>query len=68
VPGLNTLIRSSNLLNGSSILTIGGTGSFGHALVPTTLAEYNPRRPVIFSRDEIKHREMAKIYGDNNVR
>ena len=54
------------MLNGSSILITGGTGSFGHAFVPMTLAKYNPRRLVIFSRDEMKHWEMAKIYGDDS--
>ena len=47
----------------------GGTGSFGHAFVPMTLAKYNPRRLVIYSRDEMKQWEMAKLYaGDNRVR
>lgn len=57
------------MLNGSSILITGGTGSFGHAFVPMTLAKYNPRRLVIFSRDEMKHWEMAKEFGnDERVR
>jgi UDP-N-acetylglucosamine 4,6-dehydratase (inverting) len=30
-----------------------------------TLAKYNPRRLVIFSRDEMKQWEMAKLYGDD---
>jgi UDP-N-acetylglucosamine 4,6-dehydratase (inverting) len=34
-----------------------------------TLAKYNPRRLVIFSRDEMKQWEMAKLYGnDDRVR
>lgn len=57
------------MLNDSSILITGGTGSFGHTFVPMTLAKYNPRRLVIFSRDEMKQWEMAKIYGgDPRVR
>jgi UDP-N-acetylglucosamine 4,6-dehydratase/5-epimerase len=57
------------MLTDSSILITGGTGSFGHAFVPMTLAKYNPRRLVIFSRDEMKQWEMAKLYGnDNRVR
>lgn len=57
------------MLNGSSILITGGTGSFGHTFVPMTLAKYNPRRLVIFSRDEMKQWEMAKLYGsDKRVR
>jgi UDP-N-acetylglucosamine 4,6-dehydratase/5-epimerase len=53
------------MLKNSSILITGGTGSFGHAFVPLTLEKYNPRRLVIFSRDEMKQWEMAKLYGDD---
>ena len=53
------------MLSNSSILITGGTGSFGSKFVPMTLAKYNPRRLVIFSRDEMKQWEMAKLYGDD---
>ncbi len=53
------------MLTNSSILVTGGTGSFGHTFVPMTLARYNPRRLVIYSRDEMKQWEMAKLYGDD---
>ena len=53
------------MLTNSSILITGGTGSFGSKFVPMTLAKYNPRRLVIYSRDEMKQWEMAKIYGDD---
>lgn len=57
------------MLTNKSILITGGTGSFGHAFVPMTLAKYNPRRLVIYSRDEMKQWEMAKLYGaDDRVR
>jgi len=57
------------MLANSSMLITGGTGSFGHAFVPLTLKKYNPRRLVIFSRDEMKQWEMAKLYGsDERVR
>lgn len=57
------------MLTGKSILITGGTGSFGHAFVPMTLAKYNPKRLVIFSRDEMKQWEMAKKYeNDPRVR
>jgi UDP-N-acetylglucosamine 4,6-dehydratase len=57
------------MLAGSSILITGGTGSFGHAFVPLTLKKFNLRRLVIFSRDEMKQWEMAKLYGnDKRVR
>lgn len=57
------------MLSNKSILITGGTGSFGHTFVPMTLAKYNPQRLVIYSRDEIKQWEMAKLYGhDERVR
>jgi UDP-N-acetylglucosamine 4,6-dehydratase len=57
------------VITGSSLLITGGTGSFGHRFVPMTLARYNPRRLVIYSRDEMKQWEMARLYkGDDRVR
>lgn len=57
------------MLSNSSILITGGTGSFGHTFVPMTLEKYNPRRLVIYSRDEMKQWEMAKLYAnDSRVR
>jgi UDP-N-acetylglucosamine 4,6-dehydratase (inverting) len=56
------------MLNNASILITGGTGSFGNTFVPMTLARYNPRRLVIYSRDEMKQWEMAqKFAGDPRV-
>ena len=52
-------------LNNSSILITGGTGSFGNAFVPLTLKKYNPKRLVIFSRDEMKQWDMAKKFKDD---
>jgi len=53
------------MLKNSSILITGGTGSFGHSFVPMTLVKYNPKRLVIFSRDEMKQWEMAKLFSDD---
>ena len=53
------------MLKNSSILITGGTGSFGNCFVPLTLEKYNPDRLVIYSRDEMKQWEMAKIYGQD---
>jgi UDP-N-acetylglucosamine 4,6-dehydratase len=56
------------MLNNSSILITGGTGSFGNTFVPITLEKYNPQRLVIYSRDEMKQWEMAqKFSGDSRV-
>ncbi|WP_320200362.1 UDP-N-acetylglucosamine 4,6-dehydratase (inverting) [Agrobacterium sp. rho-13.3] len=57
------------MLQDSTILVTGGTGSFGNSFVPMTLARYNPRKIIIFSRDEMKQWEMAKKFGgDDRVR
>lgn len=53
------------MLNNSSILVTGGTGSFGHTFIPMTLAKYNPKKIIIYSRDEMKQWEMAKLFQDD---
>ena len=54
------------MLKNSSILITGGTGSFGHSFVLLTLKKYDPKRLVIFSRDEMKQWEMAKLFKDDS--
>lgn len=57
------------MLTNKSILITGGTGSFGNTFVPMTLAKYNPKKIIIFSRDEMKQWDMAKKFeGDKRVR
>lgn len=57
------------MLENSTILVTGGTGSFGHTFVPMTLERYNPKKIIVFSRDEMKQWEMAKLFqNDPRVR
>lgn len=57
------------MLTNSVILVTGGTGSFGHTFVPMTLAKYNPKKLIIYSRDEMKQWNMAKLFkNDSRVR
>ena len=57
------------MLENSTILVTGGTGSFGNTFVPMTLKKYHPKKIVVFSRDEMKQWEMAKKFeGDKRVR
>ena len=57
------------MLHNSNILVTGGTGSFGNTFIPMTLEKYNPKKIVVFSRDEMKQWEMAKLFnGDDRVR
>lgn len=50
------------MLANSTILITGGTGSFGNTFVPMTLEKYNPKRIIIYSRDEMKQWDMAQRY------
>lgn len=57
------------MLTGSTILITGGTGSFGQKFTSLTLRKYNPKKIIIYSRDEIKQWEMAQLYkNDDRVR
>ena len=53
------------MLTNSTILLTGGTGSFGHTFVPMTLVKYNPKKLIIYSRDEMKQWNMAKLFKDD---
>jgi UDP-N-acetylglucosamine 4,6-dehydratase len=56
------------MLHNSTILITGGTGSFGNTFIPLTLEKYNPKRIIIYSRDEMKQWDMAqKFEGDKRV-
>jgi UDP-N-acetylglucosamine 4,6-dehydratase len=49
------------------ILITGGTGSFGKKFTKILLAEKNPKKIIIFSRDELKQHEM-RVAGYNDPR
>jgi UDP-N-acetylglucosamine 4,6-dehydratase (inverting) len=50
------------LLNNKVILITGGTGSFGHKFTEKIFTQYNPRKVIIYSRDEYKQYLMQKKY------
>ncbi len=54
-----------SLLTGSSVLITGGTGSFGKAFITRLLNDINPRRIVVFSRDELKQYEVRQMFNDD---
>ncbi len=57
------------MLKNATILITGGTGSFGNTFVPMTLDKYDPKKIIIYSRDEMKQWDMAKkFHGDSRVR
>lgn len=56
-----------DMIEGKTILVTGGTGSFGKCFIKYVLTKYNPKKIIIYSRDEFKQLLMAtkfKEYGD----
>lgn len=53
------------MLNGKSILVTGGTGSFGHQFVSYVLEYYEPKKIIIYSRDEYKQFVMQNEYKNH---
>jgi UDP-N-acetylglucosamine 4,6-dehydratase len=51
------------MFDGASILITGGTGSFGKQYVKTLLEHYQPKRLIIYSRDELKQFEMSQTFS-----
>jgi UDP-N-acetylglucosamine 4,6-dehydratase len=54
-----------SVLAGSDILITGGTGSFGKAFIRYALDRLDPRRIVVFSRDELKQYQVRQLFGDD---
>ncbi len=50
-------------LQDKTILVTGGTGSFGKCFIKKALTEHNPRKVIVFSRDELKQWEMRQSGG-----
>jgi UDP-N-acetylglucosamine 4,6-dehydratase (inverting) len=56
------------MLNGKTILVTGGTGSFGKKFIEKIVAEYKPRKVIIYSRDEYKQYVMQKKFLEHKDR
>jgi UDP-N-acetylglucosamine 4,6-dehydratase len=56
------------MLNGKSVLITGGTGSFGKQYIKTILERYEPKRIVVYSRDELKQYEMQQTFDQPCMR
>jgi len=52
------------MFSGKTILITGGTGSFGKKCVEMVLRRYQPKRLIIFSRDELKQFEMSQVFSE----
>jgi UDP-N-acetylglucosamine 4,6-dehydratase len=51
------------MINNACILITGGTGSFGKKMVQIVLSQFEPRKLIILSRDELKQFEMSQKYN-----
>lgn len=50
------------MLNNKNILITGGTGSFGKHFIRTVLDRYQPKKLIVYSRDELKQFEMQQEF------
>ncbi len=51
------------MFNDKSVFITGGTGSFGRSFVKMVLRQYQPKRVIVYSRDELKQFEMEQEFG-----
>lgn len=56
------------MFNKKSILITGGTGSFGKKYVDLILNNYDPKKIIIYSRDELKQFEMQQVFNQDCMR
>ena len=54
------------MFNDKVILITGGTGSFGKKFLEMTLKNYNPKKIIVFSRDEMKQWDLSQKYLDED--
>lgn len=56
------------MFNNKTILVTGGTGSFGKKFIKILLSKYQPKKVIVYSRDELKQFEMGQIFNDKCMR
>lgn len=56
------------MFNDKTILITGGTGSFGKKYTEILLKRYQPKKIIIFSRDELKQFEMQQKFNHSCMR
>jgi len=50
-------------LKDKTILITGGTGTFGKAMAEELILNHDPKKIIIYSRDELKQYEMAIAFA-----
>ncbi|MEK7646871.1 MAG: UDP-N-acetylglucosamine 4,6-dehydratase (inverting) [Patescibacteria group bacterium] len=58
---------STKFLKNKTILITGGTGSFGRGFVKYLLHNAEPRKVIVFSRDELKQSRMSAEFNDERL-
>lgn len=53
-----------DIIDGKTILITGGTGSFGKCFTKYVLTKYNPKKIIIYSRDEFKQFNMLNDFKE----
>ena len=56
------------MFQNKSMLITGGTGSFGKQCVETLLNHHQPKKIIVYSRDELKQYEMAQKFDSPIMR
>lgn len=56
------------MFDNKTILVTGGTGSFGKMFIKLLLAKYQPKKVIIYSRDELKQFEMQQVFNQPCMR
>lgn len=56
------------MLDGKTILVTGGTGSFGNAFTRFALENYDPKKIIIYSRDEYKQFVMRNKFKEHDAK
>lgn len=59
-----SLLSNNDLFENKNILILGGTGFLGKALI-TEILKYNPKKIIVYSRDEVKHFNLTRIFPNN---
>ena len=55
------------MIKNKTILITGGTGSFGKKFIEIALSKYEPKRIIVFSRDELKQDEVRTKFDDSRL-
>lgn len=56
------------MFNNKTILVTGGTGSFGKKFIKILLSKYQPKKIIVYSRDELKQFEMGQAFNEKCMR